>query len=194
MSKTKEATATAPVNDEFDSLGLNAEIKGQIDDDIKVFDETMSQEVEESSKDDAPASEGPEGGTSTDSEPDQEYDNEDEDFAKGALEFIDETRALWLSTVATGSIDDADRFIYYKGLDKGKHRLTVKAAAQLSRQYRLGQSPLLILLVSLCVSTWVMWRRAKQESKQRKDKEQTQTNTSRPTAPNGAKLVKLKVV
>lgn len=189
MSSNKETT------NEFDSLGLNDNIKNTIEDDLKVFDETMNQEVEESSNEDAPSGEGDEAAGSSTPPPEQEYDNEDEDFAKGALEFIDETRALWLSTVATGSIDDADRFIYYKGLDKGKHRLTVKAAAQLSRQYRLGQSPLLILLVSLVVSTWVMWRRAKQESKKRKATEQQpKPSSSAPTPPTETKLVKLKVV
>lgn len=138
------------------------------DDDAFLFEEEMSQPKKEEPK----AGEGGE---------DEQLDDEDfgapesvviEDadleIGKGAIYLFDDLRADGFSLYVAGDLSESERFQRYKNLNSPRHRTLTRAAALLSKQYRLERSPWLIILVTLLFSSFGVGKEAYNLKKERK--------------------------
>lgn len=102
----------------------------------------------------------------------KQVDQEDLLLAKAALYFFDDSRAALLSAYAHKDINHTKDYIYYKDLDDDRSQILLRAISIYTRQWRLGQSPLLIILIALVISTVTMFYKARQAKKEREEQEE----------------------
>ncbi|WP_052592662.1 hypothetical protein [Aureispira sp. CCB-QB1] len=127
-----------------------------------------------------------------------ETSEEDEQYFKIAMSFLDQTRAMGLSMFAGYGIENTDKYIFYKDWSDPKHKATLEAGRVVAKKYKLSafqHLPELMLLVGIIASTGALFTMAKEDKKKKAQEDALKNQpTPHPQAANNTptKEVQLK--
>lgn len=176
---TKETTKTKSNDEEIiteqdnsNNSSNDSDLFGLEDDDFSLFEENFNQDREGAQ--DLEDDEDPDESAEPDRDLVGDTTDEDEYMFRFLLSILDDTRAMGFSFWAAGNIAEADKYRYYDNLDAPKHRELLRAGRIVARKYKFSAMPELVILLSIVISSAMLWKTAAKDKKERQEKEEKQ--------------------
>lgn len=112
-----------------------------------------------------------------------ETSEEDEQYFKIVVGFLDNTRAMGLSFYATGGMESVDKYTYYTDWNDKKHKQFLEAGCVVAKKHKFSafkNLPEMVIVIAIIISTGMLFSQAK------KEKLESATKAAQPSPSQGA--------